>query len=295
MKLKIEEPCNEDWDKMKIGLNSRHCEVCVKEVVDFTKMSRAEILMYMVSKPTGSVCGRMTKDQFDFRHQDIPILIETLKVQRPSNSFLILALVCSTLSACAQEQTIDNTKHIKVPSVIEHSMGKVAPVTDSSKVENASVADSTKIKTSAPDCTIDPNSLIEVGEIEMQGEVEIMGDMIMEESPIETAEDRVFQFAEKMPEYKGGVEEMMKLISKNLKFPNYEKTNNIQGNVYARFIVNKDGSISDIVILKSVEGSKNFDKEVKRVINMMPKWSPGENLGKKVRAYMTLPFQFKIR
>ena len=93
MKLEIKEPCHEDWSKMKIGLHSRHCDVCVKSVMDFTKKSRAEIITYLLSNPNDTTCGRMTKDQFDFRHEDIPILIETLKTQRPSNPFLILALV----------------------------------------------------------------------------------------------------------------------------------------------------------------------------------------------------------
>jgi len=287
MKLKIEEPCHEDWNNMKIGMNSRHCEVCVKSVVDFRKMNRAEIITYMLSNPNDPVCGRMTKDQFDFRHEDIPILIETLKIQKPSNSFLILALVCMSLSSCAQEQPKDTvTEYIKVPPIKHLTMGKmVMPVSDSTEAIKPTVVDSLK---SGPDC------IIEVGVVMLQGEVGIMGDMAVEEPEIVILKSGALQFAEKMPEYNGEIYQMMKFIKKNLHYPEFEKSKNIQGNVYARFVVNPDGSISDIKILRSVNGSKNFDSEVVRVIKSMPRWLPGENKGEKVPVFMTLPFQFKI-
>ena len=290
MKLKIEAPCHENWDKMTIGMNSRHCAVCVKSVVDFTKMNRAEIITYMLSNPNDSVCGRMTKDQFDFRHEDIPILIETLKIQKTSNSFLILALVCMSLSACAQEQSTDSLNApIKVPIINHSTMGKmIVSASDSAKVLVPAVVDSQNANVASPDCTM------EVGEVEMQGEVEIMGAMIMEEPEIKLPKSDALQFAEKMPEYNGGVDQMMKFIKNNLQYPEFEKSKNLQGNVYARFIVNADGSISSIKILRSVPGSINFNSEVIRVIKAMPRWLPGENKGEKVSVFMTLPFQFKI-
>jgi len=98
MKLEIKEPCHEDWNKMKIGVHSRHCEVCVKSVIDFTNSSRAEIITYILLNPNDSVCGRLRKDQFDFRHEDIPILVKVLNTQVRSNAFLILALVTISLS-----------------------------------------------------------------------------------------------------------------------------------------------------------------------------------------------------
>jgi len=275
---------------MKIGMNSRHCDVCVKSVVDFTRMNRAEIITYMLSNPNDSVCGRMTKDQFDFRHEDIPILIETLKIQRPSNSFLILALVCMSLSSCAQEQPKDTiTEHIKVPPIEQLTMGKmVVPVSDSAAVVEPVVTDTLEVIVTPPDCQI------EFGEVEIQGDVEILGNMEIEQSETEAPKQGALQFAEKMPEYNGGVDQMMKFIKKKLHYPEFEKKNNIQGNVYARFIVNADGSISDIKILRSVTGSKNFDREVIRIIKSMPRWLAGENKGEKVPVFMTLPFQFKI-
>ena len=290
MKLEIKEPCHEDWNNMKIGMHSRHCDVCEKSVQDFTKKNRAEIITFLLSNQNDSTCGRMTRDQFDFRHEDIPILIETLKVQKTSNPFLILALVCLSLSACAQDQPI---KNIKTPPVIKQDiMGKVAlpPVSDSVKtVQNDSIIQKT------PDCNI-----------EYQGEVGLVGDISIEEVPVlggigfidenhvPIKDEEARQFAEVMPECPGGMDAMQSFIKANLQYPDYEKKNNISGNVYVRFVVEKDGSLTRFEILRSVQESVNFDDEVIRVLGLMPNWTPGRNKGEKIPVYMTLPFQFKI-
>lgn len=294
MKLEIKEPCHEDWNKMKIGVISRHCDVCEKSVMDFTKMNRAEIITYILSNPNDQVCGRLNRDQFDFHHEDIPILIQTLKMTKPSNSFLILALVCLSLTACAQESPTGN---IVTPPPIEHTLGEIAmpPDTIPKKPTDTSFVQKTKGKVI---CTPD----IEVGDIDVQiqGEIEpaVAGGIgLVPTDPPELPEGEkknVLQFAEKMPEYPGGMEALFDFINKNLDYPAYEKSKNIEGNVYVRFTVLENGKIINPEILRSVGGSKNFDPEVLRVIGLMKKWNPGENNGKKVPVYMTLPFSFKL-
>ena len=291
MKLEIKEPCHEDWNKMKIGMTSRHCVSCDKSVMDFTKMHRAEIITYILSNSNDNVCGRMTRDQFDFHHEDIPVLIETLRKTKNPNPFLIMALVCLSLSACAQDSP-GNTE-----PAIEHTLGEIAvppAVDDSLKTQNYTI-DNTLIKGQV---ACDP--IIEQGEAEpvMVGDIAPVvqggiGFYDPEEEP-KSETEKVFQFAEKMPEFKGGMDAMFKHIQSQLNYPKYEKEKGIQGNVYVRIVVDKDGRLTKPEILKSVEGSKNFDKEVLRIINTMPRWNPGENNGAKVSVYMTLPFQFNI-
>jgi len=290
MKLEIKEPCHEDWNKMKIGMISRHCASCDKSVMDFTKMHRAEIITYILSNSNDNVCGRMTRDQFDFHHEDIPILIETLHKTRNPNPFLIMALVCLSLSACAQD-----TPPVDTIPVIEHTLGEIAVP--------PAVNDSLKVKPLPPKMMgkVACEPIIEQGEVEpvLVGDIEPVvqggiGFYDPEEEPKPETE-KVFQFAEKMPEFKGGMDAMFKYIQSQLNYPKYEKDNGIQGNVYVRFVVEKDGRLTKPEIMKSVEGAKNFDKEVLRIINSMPLWTPGENNGTKVPVYMTLPFQFKIK
>lgn len=156
MKLSIKEPCHEDWNKMKIGLYSRHCEICDKGVVDFTTKTRAEIITYILSNPAGSVCGRMHRDQFDFYHEDIPVLIETLQRQNTPNPFLILALVCLSLASCKEEtQTLLQKK----PILKEQIQTKIDP-------DTASVDLTDDIQRKLRNKTCDPF-------IEKQGEVVI--------------------------------------------------------------------------------------------------------------------------
>ncbi len=293
MKLEIKEPCHEDWNKMKIGMISRHCASCDKSVMDFTKMHRAEIITYILSNPNDNVCGRMTRDQFDFHHEDIPILIETLHKTRNPNPFLIMALVCLSLSACAQDQS----GNIKTPPVIEHTLGEVSvPPTKQDSTKQDSIV-KTPPRPLKGKVVCEP---IDVGEVEpvMVGDIAPVvqggiGFYDPEEDNPKT--EKVFQFAEKMPEFKGGMDAMFKYIQNKLEYPKYEKENNIQGNVYVRFVVEADGRITRPEIMKSVEGSKNFNKEVLRIVNSMPLWTPGENNGTKIPVYMTLPFQFQVK
>ncbi len=107
MKLSINEPCNEDWNNMKIGMFSRHCEKCEKKVMDFTTKSRTEIISYLLNNTSESVCGRMKTTQLDFHQEDIPIIIEVLKKSKNPHSFLILSLVCLTLISCEPNNKYD--------------------------------------------------------------------------------------------------------------------------------------------------------------------------------------------
>lgn len=96
------------------------------------------------------------------------------------------------------------------------------------------------------------------------------------------------------PSFVGGDKAFFKYLGENIKYPDYEKKNDIQGNVIASFIVNADGSIGKIEILKSVKGSKNLNAEVIRVLKSMPKWNPATKDDKAVKAIMNIPVKFQL-
>ena len=110
--------------------------------------------------------------------------------------------------------------------------------------------------------------------------------------PVEKEDDVIFQVVEKSAEYPGGMEALYKFLQKNLNYPAATKEAGIQGRVICQFVVNKDGSLVDVKIVKGLD--PDLDRESLRVINMMPKWKPGEQSGKKVRQRYTLPVQFKL-
>lgn len=104
--------------------------------------------------------------------------------------------------------------------------------------------------------------------------------------------DMLFSVVEVMPQYPGGQIAMMKYIMENIKYPKQAMKERIQGRVTVRFIVEKDGSISDVKPILSVHPLLN--KEAVRVVESMPKWSPGKQNGKPVRVRFNLPVMFKL-
>ena len=115
------------------------------------------------------------------------------------------------------------------------------------------------------------------------------------EAPVEEEEEEVvFVVVEKMPEFPGGQQALFKYLSENVKYPVIAQENGIQGRVICQFVVNKDGSIVDVEVVRS-GGDPSLDKEAVRVIKSMPKWKAGQQRGKPVRVKYTVPVNFKLQ
>ena len=107
------------------------------------------------------------------------------------------------------------------------------------------------------------------------------------------ANDKVLEKAEVMPQFPGGDQAMMKFVSENVQYPEEAKEKEISGRVMVGFIVEKDGSISDVKVVKGIGGG--CDEEAVRVVKAMPKWKPGKEKGKPVRVSYMMPFTFKLQ
>lgn len=105
--------------------------------------------------------------------------------------------------------------------------------------------------------------------------------------------DTIYNNIEIMPEFPGGFSELMNFLTSNVNYPESAKTNNIEGRTFVSFVVEKDGSITDIEVLRGFD--KDCDAEAVRVVSTMPKWKPGVKDGETVRCRFTLPFTFKIK
>ena len=115
------------------------------------------------------------------------------------------------------------------------------------------------------------------------------------EAPVEEEEEEViFMVVESMPEFPGGQQALFKYLAENVKYPVIAQENGIQGRVICQFVVNKDGSIVDVVAVRS-SGEASLDKEAIRVIKSMPKWKPGKQRGKPVRVKYTVPVNFRLQ
>jgi TonB family protein len=113
---------------------------------------------------------------------------------------------------------------------------------------------------------------------------------ISQEKP--SSEQEVFIFVEKMPSYPGGEEAIMKFLLDNIKYPELARTNGIQGTVYVKFIVEKDGSVTNVNLQRGIGGG--CDEEAVRVVSIMPKWISGKQNGKTVRVQFILPIKFAL-
>lgn len=105
-------------------------------------------------------------------------------------------------------------------------------------------------------------------------------------------EDEIVNAPEEQAVYPGGMGELMKFLSRNIKYPKEAQDKGIQGRVVLQFVVNKDGSICDSKVVKAVD--PQLDAEALRVINAMPNWTPGKQKGEPVRTRFTLPVSFRL-
>ena len=139
---------------------------------------------------------------------------------------------------------------------------------------------------------------VEVEEIEINTEDDKDVEVVIAppvEAPVEEEEeDVIFQVVESMPEFPGGQQALFKYLAENVKYPVIAQENGIQGRVICQFVVNKDGSIVDVVAVRS-SGEASLDKEAIRVIKSMPKWKPGKQRGKPVRVKYTVPVNFRLQ
>ena len=109
----------------------------------------------------------------------------------------------------------------------------------------------------------------------------------------EVTEQTVFQVVEEMPEFPGGMQEMMKWLGANIKYPTICQENGVQGRVAVQFVVTREGDITDAAVAKGVD--PYLDAEALRVIKSMPKWKPGKQRGKEVNVKYTLPVVFRLQ
>ena len=138
-----------------------------------------------------------------------------------------------------------------------------------------------------------------IGAFNVEGNDETGGDVlkakevIAEPEPPKVEETKVFDVVEEMPQFPGGQAALLEYLAKNIKYPVVAEENGVQGRVIVTFVVERDGSITDVRVVKSVDPS--LDKEAARVVKSMPKWQPGKQNGSAVRVKYTVPVQFRLQ
>lgn len=274
-RIDIKKPCPENWETMKIGLHSRFCDSCQKNVIDFTNKDKNEILEYLFTNRTERVCGRIYRSQLDFSNTDLLITIQALAKQNKNTNipFYLLTVGTMILASCNNNTTDQQILTKSDTTIIQ------------SDTTNGQVTNNIEPKDTVDKHVKNPNDAPSV----------IPDDILLGEvAPLPYPDKEPYQYVEVMPEFKGGIDSLMSFIKQNLEYPEWEKGNKIEGKVFVNFVVDKNGKIKDLKISRSVQGSKNFDKEVLRVMNSMPDWTPGQQDKKNVDVQFNLPINFKL-
>ena len=138
---------------------------------------------------------------------------------------------------------------------------------------------------------------VEVDDIEINAEVEqneVIEEYVAPEVvDEEVVEQEIFKIVEEMPSFPGGEAKLMEYVSKNIKYPQIARETGIQGRVFVNFVVEPDGSVSNVTVLRGIGGG--CDEEAMRVVKNMPKWKPGKQRGKAVRVQYMLPVNFRLQ
>ena len=212
--------------------------------------------------------------------------------------------------------TVENTQIVEVTNLRDKKKEAKVERKEEIKIEPERIVEKVKssIKFTAPvikkDNLVDEKDEIKLDEIEKSnkaigaltvegtdevgGEVLKIKDEIAQPEPPKTVEDnKIFEVVEQKPSFPGGDGALMSWLSQNIKYPSIAAEIGVQGRVIVQFVVEKDGSITDVKIAKSVDPS--LDKEAARVIKSMPHWIAGRQNGSPVRVRFTVPVTFKLQ
>lgn len=231
-------------------------------------------------------------------------------------TFLVAALimVANAVYENIQKNKVENTEEVELSKLAEKKEAKVerkAPV----KVEAPKEVEKVKssVAFTAPvikkDEEVPDESLMKsqdelaqsttaIGAFDVKGNDEAEGEVLKakeviktEEPPVE--ETKVFDVVEQMPSFPGGQQALFEYLSNHIKYPAIAEENGVQGRVVCTFVVERDGSITDVKVVKSVDPS--LDREAMRVIKSMPHWIPGKQNGSAVRVKFTCPVTFRLQ
>ena len=213
-------------------------------------------------------------------------------------------------------RTVENTQVVEICNLGDKKKEVKVERKEEIKLEPERIVEKVKssIKFTAPvikkDQLVNEEEVIKLDEIEnsnkaigaftVEGNDEVGGEVLkvkeeiaQPEPPKHVEDNKVFEVVEQMPSFPGGYAALMQWLGSNMKYPTIAAENNVQGRVIVQFVVEKDGSITDVHVAKSVDPS--LDKEASRVVKAMPKWIPGKQNSSPVRVRFTVPVTFKLQ
>jgi len=148
----------------------------------------------------------------------------------------------------------------------------------------------TQFKIVEDDVEIEDDFVIDV-DVDQKTEIQAYIPPVFEEEAVH--EQEIFIVVEEPPSFPGGDEARIRFLSENIRYPQMARESGIQGTVFVTFVVERDGSVTDVRILRGIGGG--CDEEAIRVIKAMPKWNPGKQRGRPVRVQFNMPIRFTLQ
>lgn len=220
---------------------------------------------------------------------------EAASLENKRTIFLEIGFVIALLAVffAMEYRSYDKQEYNLVQREIDDTPEEIIPITEQ------------KVKPPPPPKPPPQTTVLNVVEddVEVEDEIEIDVDIDddteveayvppVDDNDEEEAEEEILMVVQEMPEFPGGEAAMYGFIGKNIKYPKIAKETGVSGRVWVTFVVEKNGSVSRIKVLRGI--GAGCDEEAMRVIKAMPKWKPGMQMGKAVRVQYQIPIKFTL-
>ncbi len=217
-------------------------------------------------------------------------MVEANKTVENTQAVEISSLEQKKKEAKVEKKEIIKTEPEKVVEKVKSSVKFTAPVIK----KDSEVKEEDEIKLEEVEKSNKAiGSFTVEGNDEVGGEVLKAKDDIKAPEPPKHEENKIFTVVEQMPMYPGGDAALMQYLSSNIHYPAVAAENGVQGRVVVGFVVERDGSITDVNVMRSVDPS--LDREAVRVVKNMPRWTPGKQNGSAVRVKYQVPVTFRLQ
>jgi periplasmic protein TonB len=285
--------CSNDFLEMPEVKGGRFCSECNKCPVDFRGQSPKEINTYLNNNKGKKICGFFNPAQLQIPVTVIPEITTVPSIRR----YFTLAMVTVTaLTSCSTEQMSVTVQNINDQEKNISRDKKYADKKIDSKKSKSSFDKNfpgrSKSKKSIAQCV---NHIDVIGGYVVEpvdpAEPVLGGDIVTAPEPFS---NEPLAFAEEMPEFPGGTEKLHYYLKQNIIYPEQAKDEGLEGKAFIEFIIDTDGSVSDVKIVKSTSHII-LDNEALRVVKKMPSWSPGKNQGRPVKVKMVVPIKFALK
>ncbi len=229
----------------------------------------------------GFYVAKSAYDQYQMSHQKNDQITELSTLNQPKKE------------AKVERKQIEQPKEKEVVKEVKSSIKFTAPVIKKDnevKPEEEMKTQDQLMDTKTAIGALDVKGNSDQGEI-MKVTQRVADEPVKEDKP--EVENKVFDVVEQMPSFPGGPSALNQYLSNNVKYPVVAQENGVQGRVVVSFVVERDGSITDVKVVRSVDPS--LDREASRVVSSMPKWIPGKQNGSPVRVKYNVPVSFKLQ